>query len=218
MALFCLLLLLFPIVLSLQLHQVSKTYPVTWQRRLFSSVPQRKFALHNVTLELNGLCLIQGASSSGKSTLLKVIEEEYPEKTAYLDIKPKPAYQDTRSVEDILSEHSTDLHEIFSLTGLPLDANMRQLTPSQLYELEIVKQIVQGSNILLLDEWLDIEPSSVLQLVQQSLWNLRNTVTTVVVTHYPERWNMYQITQCVTMAHGRVLKTKTNDDSTVVRS
>jgi ABC-type lipoprotein export system ATPase subunit len=58
----------------IQLHNVSLQYQVTLARKLFSSVPRRKFAVHNVTGEFSSeVVLLQGASSSGKSALMKVM-------------------------------------------------------------------------------------------------------------------------------------------------
>jgi ABC-type lipoprotein export system ATPase subunit len=56
------------------LDQVSLQYPDTLARRLFSSVPRRDFAVRNVSLTLEQeIVLLQGASSSGKSALMKLI-------------------------------------------------------------------------------------------------------------------------------------------------
>jgi energy-coupling factor transporter ATP-binding protein EcfA2 len=58
----------------LHLDQVSLQYPDTLARRLFSSVPRRDFAVHNVSLTLEQeIVLLQGASSSGKSALMKLM-------------------------------------------------------------------------------------------------------------------------------------------------
>lgn len=60
---------------SVEFHHVSKQYPITWQRRLLSSVPIREYALQDITLSLEShqIVLLRGASSSGKSTLLQAI-------------------------------------------------------------------------------------------------------------------------------------------------
>ncbi len=63
------------------LNQVWQSYPETLWRKLFSSVPRRPHALANVTLTVEGgqLLILQGASSSGKSTILRLIAgEEIP--------------------------------------------------------------------------------------------------------------------------------------------
>ena len=54
--------------------QVSQHFPLTLQRRLFSSVPYREWALHNVSFTVESeLLLLLGASSSGKTTILQMI-------------------------------------------------------------------------------------------------------------------------------------------------
>jgi ABC-type dipeptide/oligopeptide/nickel transport system ATPase subunit len=59
---------------QVKFQQVSQQYPETLARRLFSSVPRREFALHNVSFTLQSeLALLTGASSSGKSALMKII-------------------------------------------------------------------------------------------------------------------------------------------------
>jgi ABC-type lipoprotein export system ATPase subunit len=59
---------------QVKFQEVSQSYPVTLGRRLFSSVPRREFALQNVSLSLQSeLILLSGASSSGKSALMKIV-------------------------------------------------------------------------------------------------------------------------------------------------
>jgi len=62
-------------------ESLSQTYPVTIISRLFSSVPKREFALNDVTIGFNassdrGLTALVGASSSGKSTLFRLLSGE----------------------------------------------------------------------------------------------------------------------------------------------
>jgi len=58
----------------MEFNQVSRRYPWTWQRRLVSSVPYREYALRNVSFAACGEhVIIKGPSSSGKSTILKVL-------------------------------------------------------------------------------------------------------------------------------------------------
>lgn len=57
-----------------EFDQVSRRYPWTWQRRLVSSVPYREYALYNVSFTAcSEHVIIKGPSSSGKSTILKVL-------------------------------------------------------------------------------------------------------------------------------------------------
>jgi ABC-type glutathione transport system ATPase component len=59
---------------TLRINQVSQSYPSTLFQTLFSSVPRREFAVHNITLEVQSELLdIIGASSSGKSTILRLV-------------------------------------------------------------------------------------------------------------------------------------------------
>jgi ABC-type ATPase involved in cell division len=63
----------------LRFYQVSQSYPTSFWRTLTSSVPQREFALYNFTLEAESeFVQILGASSSGKSTILRLLLDESP--------------------------------------------------------------------------------------------------------------------------------------------
>jgi ABC-type ATPase involved in cell division len=58
----------------IELDQVSQHFPLTLQRRLFSSVPYREWALRDVTFAAESeLLVLTGASSSGKTTILQTI-------------------------------------------------------------------------------------------------------------------------------------------------
>lgn len=58
----------------IEFHHVSQRFPLTLQRRLFSSVPYREWALRDVNFVLESeMLLLTGASSSGKSTILRTI-------------------------------------------------------------------------------------------------------------------------------------------------
>ena len=81
---------------SIHINQIYKQYPATLWRKLTSSVPRREFALKNVTLHIENdptrmqnnemiipqsIVLLVGASSSGKSTILKMVSgEEEPDR------------------------------------------------------------------------------------------------------------------------------------------
>lgn len=59
---------------QVEFQQVSQQFSETLARRLFSSVPRRDFALCNVSWTMQSeLTLLTGASSSGKSALMKII-------------------------------------------------------------------------------------------------------------------------------------------------
>lgn len=107
------------------LQGVSQKYPDTFWRKLTSSVPRRTFALENVSLvfDSSGLTLLLGESSSGKSTILRLIlgserpvsgivtlsNEDDDESSASTSINParpvcldtRPAYGQNEVVEDI---------------------------------------------------------------------------------------------------------------------
>lgn len=58
----------------IELDNVSQSYPQSIWRKLTSSVPRREYAIDQITLSLqNEFILLLGASSSGKSTILKLI-------------------------------------------------------------------------------------------------------------------------------------------------
>ena len=58
------------------LHHVTHSYPDTLWRRLLSSVPRRSHALSDVQLEFSAaeFCLLTGPSSSGKSTIFRLVQ------------------------------------------------------------------------------------------------------------------------------------------------
>ena len=58
----------------IEFDQVSQNFPLTLQRRLFSSVPYREWALRDVTFAAESeLLVLTGDSSSGKTTILQTI-------------------------------------------------------------------------------------------------------------------------------------------------
>jgi energy-coupling factor transporter ATP-binding protein EcfA2 len=64
---------------SVSLQDVSQSYPSSVWRRLTSSVPRREFALENLSLSIESeFIMLVGASSSGKSTILRVLLGEEP--------------------------------------------------------------------------------------------------------------------------------------------
>ncbi|CAB9510859.1 (ABC) transporter [Seminavis robusta] len=157
------------------LDQVSLQYPVTLARRLFSSVPRRDYAIHNVSLELQSeIVLLQGASSSGKSALMKLMagHEEKPtsgsihkRSTAVpIWLADKPPYDNQNTVQELLEREtqlSFDLNEEKSRpfvktvistisTMLQLDPQHQQQTPAQLspsenYKLRLALACLQSS-------------------------------------------------------------------------
>lgn len=247
------------------------SFPLTWQRRLLSSVPFREKALDDITVTLINLCVIRGASSSGKSTLLKAIlhqtqqptaqtsgtvtlttrSECAPPKPIYLD--QKPPYEARLRIEEIIEQHWSRNGEQISvvldestrqqITSLfagylgfqdsPNDEWLRQkpsqLSPSESYRFALLVACLQSScscdfqqvgddeilvpaPILLLDEWMDTETSTVIQSVQRSLWMLVQATGALVVsvTHKPERWKPHQISQTITLSAGKILRVESS--------
>ena len=263
---------------EIEFAQVSKHYPLTWQHRFLSSVPLRDFALRNLTLHLEShqLVIIEGASSSGKSTLLKAILE--PEQVTAGCVKrsllradddpqqimamgqPIYLYQrpplDRRSIRQLLADDRSKLmrnHEADNstlryvteqryldltnkLAGILGFANgnkspsckqrplVSDMTPSETYRLAILRACIVSCStgspldvakdcvpapILLLDEWLDTETSTVVQAVQKSLAQLvaRTGAIVCVVTHKRERWKPDWVNRTVTLCRGEILTT-----------
>lgn len=148
---------------SLRFHQVSQSYPSSLWRTLTSSVPKREFALSNITLEVKSeLLQILGASSSGKSTILRlVLKKESPisgiitwKPSAVLPIylqqaKSPYAYESSKTVETILvnlcghdadSEYwKTIVTYVCEIVGLDTqEVTPSELSPSNLYRLGLV--------------------------------------------------------------------------------
>jgi ABC-type thiamine transport system ATPase subunit len=244
-----------------EIENFTLSFPLTWQRRFLSSVPFRERALDNVTVCLSEFCFIQGASSSGKSTLLKAILNQTQQSTttggtvtivARPDCAPakpiyfnqKPPYEARLRIEEVLDQQwsrnefaldKTTREEITSLfadyLGLRngqtddwLHKKPSQLSPSESYRFVLLLACLQSScsgdvrrfendhvllpaPIVLLDEWLDTETSTVIQAVQQGLWTLVQATGALVATvsHKPERWRRDQISQTITLSAGRVL-------------
>jgi ABC-type microcin C transport system duplicated ATPase subunit YejF len=248
-----------------EIENFTLSFPLTWQRRFLSSVPYRERALDNINVSLREFCFIRGASSSGKSTLLKTILNQRgqsattggtatgtvtlvsrpdcpPAKPIYLD--QKPPYEDRLRIKEVIDRQ-------WSLNGDPIDKTIRaeitsffanylglqdgqaddwlqrkpsELSPSETYRFALLLACFQSScssdirrteddkillpaPILLLDEWMDTETSTVIQAVQQGLWTLVQATGALVaiVSHKPERWRRDQISQTITMSGGRVL-------------
>lgn len=175
------------LVAQVTFQAVSHRYPDSWQRKLFSSEPRRPWALESITLHLEGLVLLTGPSMCGKSTLLRLIRgTETPTEGSIqvdgtlsylLDSKPLPR-----------RARSPEKEWLYDCMGLTEDGE----SPSQLYLRDAVEACCAPDQqpILLLDEWLDTEPTSIVHKVQEGLERLVHETGALVVcvTHYPERW------------------------------
>lgn len=106
---------------KITLDQACLQYPDTLARRLFSSVPRREYAVDYVSCQFSSeIVLLQGASSSGKSALMKLIlgQEEATSGSVVVDstqvraaqpiwLADKPPLDNKRTVRSILENQST---------------------------------------------------------------------------------------------------------------
>ena len=110
------------------------------------------------------------------------------------------------------------LQELFDFPSLTTTAS--ELSPSQVYRCRLGEAYLESSMgdystcpILLLDEWLDKETSTVVQKVQPSLEALAHRGAIVVsVTHKPHLYNLSttannekHLIRQVTLSRGRIL-------------
>ena len=224
---------------SLSMEQVSHSYPSTLLRSLFSSVPKREYAIRNITLHIDsGMLLLLGASSSGKSTILRIVAGiESPVsgsvtwdppavRPVYLDRRPE---KDTsRTVQTILNRLSTvsnDSREAFiahvcetvGFGARELESTPSELSPSDNYRFGLICATLKStlpalshlekgvpSPILLLDEWMDLETSSIVHRVEESICNLTNQGAVVLyVTHKPQLF--LKPHRSITLCRGEIL-------------
>jgi ABC-type multidrug transport system ATPase subunit len=222
---------------KVSLENVTRQYPLTLARKLFSSVPYRQDAVKDLTICMSGLTLLTGASSSGKSTLLKLVAGIDQPTEGSVCVSTRPFYLDQftttleeaapeSTIHDILSKEcshlATDMSEMLVAElceRLDLDSNQRhsQLSTSNNYQLQLARASLKSMTmlaspatiaapIILLDEWLDKEPSVVIQKVQTGLERLADMGSVIVaITHYPDRWKTNTATKRLTLCRGEVL-------------
>ena len=214
-------------------HHVSQSYPDTLLRKLLSSTPRRDLALNNISFcfESNSFHVIVGASSSGKSTILRLLNGmETPisghvkvESTSipiYLEGKPAYHHNSRQAIDGILRQHYNDKSiriglEIANILSLNVTKRPIDLSSSELYKFGLLdaclKSVIseEGEDvcgpILLLDEWLDRETSSVTHKVEEAIVALTMQIGAIVlyVTHKP---NMLKGShKCITMCRGEIL-------------
>ena len=147
------------------LEQVCLQYPVTLARRLFSSVPRREFAVHNVSCQFGcsggEIVLLQGASSSGKSALFKVLTGQETATSGSVRIstlpddeiamavaKPimlvdKPEFDNQNSAQDLLEQEATKA--IQSSLSQPQKENDKELEHAIL--IKILQDVCRWTNL-----------------------------------------------------------------------
>jgi ABC-type ATPase involved in cell division len=252
---------------TVKLHGVSHAYPDSFWRKMTSSVPRRKFSLEDVTwtFDSNHLHLLTGVSSSGKSTILRLIAstedpvagrlcvstiandddtESYRSDDQHarpVILDTRPSYRESDSIADIWrgrqrvrSQDDDDIyHEFLStLLQLPLQSKVSELSTSQVYMCRLGEACLDSSivvdvrnvladeeptmsmlpaPILLLDEWLDAETTTVVQSIQKALQTLMGAGAVVIcVTHKPERFDTRNLCR-IALSQGKVISTTVYD-------
>lgn len=219
--------------LSLQLNpsrirfeDVSQAYEDTLLRKLFSSVPRREFALNKVSFDVDTgkFLVILGASSSGKSTILRLlhgteqpvsgsISVESTSRPIYLDSKPCAGV--SRTIETLLIERfgANEIGvAICDLMELDHKKATSDLTASESYKYALVEACMASmavecpcAPVILLDEWMDLETSTVVHKVEKAILQLTQGIGAIIlcVTHRP---NLFRYShECMTMCRGEVL-------------
>jgi ABC-type lipoprotein export system ATPase subunit len=207
--------------LRISVRDLSKQFPTNVWRRLTSSVPVRDYAVKSVSLEADSeLILLVGASSSGKSTILKCILEgsssielsDSNVQPIYLDRKPHNFRQSNyQAIGDILNKDDT-VKYWSEVLHLDLSLRCSDLSPSQEYQYALVQACCASSMttpLLLLDEWMDQETSLVVQRVEQSILRLTEQGAVVFcVTHKPDLFA--KLHRRITICRGEVLSDTSN--------
>jgi energy-coupling factor transporter ATP-binding protein EcfA2 len=193
---------------QVRFSDVTQHYPVTWTRRLFSSEPRRHFAVRHITLKVSSCFLqITGASSSGKSTILRLIHgQEQPSGGAveiasqyhspdnnrtrprnalpiYLDAKP--SWDHTKTLEQYMDD---TVRKYGSLDALTHDAVHELKTHiCTIFAFDV------GSKMWLRRKAVDLSPSEsyrfrlILACLQSSLGHARMVVVDPHDRHEPRR-------------------------------
>lgn len=183
--------------------QVYFQYQSDWIRRLVSSEPRRRWSLENVSFHWESeLVLLVGASSSGKSTALQLMSDAAMAPThGCVLVSSPPIYMEAGKISrgrpkeewttrERLGERP-NLLKAFQLTTAA-DKTSSQLSVSDHYKLRLAEVCIGAPDapILLLDEWLDKEPTAIVTAVEAALQSFvdETNAIVVVVTHKVDRW------------------------------
>jgi ABC-type phosphate transport system ATPase subunit len=213
---------------SIEFRGVSQSYPETLFRTLFSSVPRRQFAVHNISLAIHSgeFLVLLGASSSGKSTILRLVQKsEIPIRgTVLLNSTSRPIYLDRKpecnsikhSVESQFLSDNVMKNELGAIIcheiGLDAQKKLFDLSPSEIYKYGLLVACLDSINwrdpyapILLIDEWMDLETSIVVHKVEDAIEKLNKELGAIVmcVTHKPYLFRNPH--SCYTICRGEIL-------------
>jgi ABC-type glutathione transport system ATPase component len=232
---------------SVSLEDVSQSYSSSAWRRLTSSVPRREFAVEKLSLSIESeFLMLVGASSTGKSTVLRLILGEEPVSgkvriaTSDPGVSPalpvlldeRPPFDNQRVVRSILTDAIQQtapnaplldllLDDMTNVFELDLEKKPSQLSSSESFRCRLAEASLQSmlhhhgvstssskqlpAPILLLDEWMDTETSTVIRKVQTSLERLVDRGAVIVcVTHKPHLYNTDNV-RIVTLCRGAML-------------
>ena len=178
-----------------------------------SATPRRRqYAVEDLTWTWEGplVLLLLGDSSSGKSTVLQLIENPNRASEGRVCVEggsfsfamAKFGNEPAIPLRDLLLANRDKLLEAVGLEGCH-EKVPNELSPSERYRLELARQASAGKNIFLLDEWLDNEPTDIVCKVEKAIHNVARETSGIVciVTHRPERFTCQNK---VTLSFGRV--------------
>ena len=133
---------------------VKKLYPKTWMKNLFSSVPEREYALENVTLSLfeKEMTLLVGASASGKSTLLRVL--------ARIDAPTDGTIQCTNDATAVILDRKPDYDDSLSILDRICQIGSKNAAAAFKSDSELRELSNQFCSILDLEKIMDQKPST----------------------------------------------------------
>lgn len=146
---------------------VSHRYEETFLRNLMSSVPRREYSVQNINLDLVGLVLFTGSSSSGKSTLFKLIQGDIEPDTGTVTIDT----EGTQSAPVYLDQKPLLGNGKRTLTEFICD----ELGPQQRLN---QKYLVYVADLFGFSPW-NLENTILQELSQSQIYNLSLTVASL---------------------------------------